>query len=114
MIGIICATDSEFEIIQQHVDNFQKQEILARVFYTGTLHGKRVVINKSGIGKVASALTVAAMAMAYGITSLIFVGTAGATGEQVKIGDIVVSSACVQHDFDGRPFVEKCTVFSVG
>ena len=80
MIGIICATDSEFEIIQQHVDNFQKQEILARVFYTGTLHGKRVVINKSGIGKVASTLTVAAMAMAYGITSLIFVGTAGATG----------------------------------
>lgn len=114
MIGIICATDREFEIIQQKVDNFEKHETASRVFYTGTMHGKQVVINKCGVGKVSSTLTVAAMSMAYKITSLIFVGTAGAIGKEVKIGDIVVSNACVQHDFDGRPFVDKCTVFAVG
>eukprot|EP00703_Trepomonas_sp_PC1_P001632 JAP94974.1 5'-methylthioadenosine nucleosidase, S-adenosylhomocysteine nucleosidase [Trepomonas sp. PC1] len=114
MIGVICATDREFEIIQQKVQQFEKHEHMNRLFYTGTLNGKKIVINKCGVGKVSCALTVAAMSVFYKIEFLIFVGTAGAIGKDVKIGDIIISKSCVQFDFDGRPFVEKCVVFSVG
>jgi len=87
---------------------------MGKVFYSGELHGKKVVINRSGIGKVSSTMSATAMIMMFKIKSLIFVGTAGAISSNANIGDIVVSTACVQHDFDARPFLPKCTVFSVG
>ena len=68
---------------------------MSRMFYTGMMHGKKVVVNKCGVGKVSSALTVSALFCYFKIESLIFVGTAGALGKDVSVGDIVISNACV-------------------
>ena len=32
----------------------------------------------------------------------------------MNVGDVVVSTGCVQHDYDMRPFVQKCEVVSCG
>lgn len=74
----------------------------------------KVVITKCGVGKVASALTVSVLKLEYKCENIIFIGTAGALTDKTQPGDIVISTGSVQHDFDGRPFIEKCTVFAVG
>ncbi|CAL6012337.1 5'-methylthioadenosine_nucleosidase / S-adenosylhomocysteine nucleosidase [Hexamita inflata] len=114
MIGLLCATDREFETLQKNCEHLEKVEVMGRTFYQGEFQKKKVVLSKCGVGKVSCALTVAAFHLQFKCTKLVFVGTAGALSKDLRVGDIVVSSGCVQHDFDGRPFVEKCLVFSVG
>jgi len=113
--GLLCATDREFSTLQNNITNLEKEEVLGRTYYFGKFRGKDVVISKCGVGKVSCAITAAGFKEHYGCDTLIFVGTAGALQKNLKIGDIVVSTGCVEHDFDGRPFLdEPCIVFSMG
>ena len=41
------------------------------------------------------------------MTDLIFIGTAGALAEGLKVGDIVISKRLVQHDLDARPIISR-------
>ena len=41
------------------------------------------------------------------MTDLIFIGTAGALADGLKVGDIVISKRLVQHDLDARPIISR-------
>ncbi|CAL6001180.1 5'-methylthioadenosine_nucleosidase / S-adenosylhomocysteine nucleosidase [Hexamita inflata] len=112
--GLVCATDSEFETLLQNINNLEQIDVSGITFYKGEFQKKQVVICKSGIGKVASAITIPIFYLQFQCQKIIFVGTAAAISPDLRIGDIVVSSGCVHHDFDARLFLEKCVVFSVG
>jgi adenosylhomocysteine nucleosidase len=85
-------------------------------YYEGELEGKSVVLCKSGVGKVNAAITTQMLIDQFQADQVIFTGVAGAVHPELDIGDIVVSTDCLQHDVDATalgfqpgeiPFAEK-------
>ncbi len=101
MIGIICALSIEVEGIAKLLEN-KKEETFAKMKYIyGTVNGKEVVMTECGIGKVNAAMSTQIMIDKFSPDVIINSGIAGSISRELKIGDIVISKDCVQHDFDG-------------
>ena len=67
--------------------------------HIGRLENQPVMLAQCGIGKVnAAALT--QLMIIEGASKIIFTGVAGATRDDLNVGDIVVSSDALQHDLD--------------
>ena len=81
--------------------------IANREFVVGKLNNVRCVVAFSKWGKVAAAITATLLIQEFGVTDLIFVGTAGALADGLKVGDIVISRRLVQHDLDARPMMSR-------
>ncbi|MUT66778.1 5'-methylthioadenosine/adenosylhomocysteine nucleosidase [Paenibacillus sp. NEAU-GSW1] len=101
-IGIIGAMVEEIELLHQHVELSQKSVKAGITYYEGNLHGKPVIYCKSGVGKVNAAVCTQVL-LDLGADCVLFTGVAGAVDPQLNIGDIVVSSSCLQHDMDCSP-----------
>ena len=97
--GIICAMDEEFGILEKEIKNAQTTECYGRKFISGEIENGSVVAVVSRIGKVAAAFTTAILIEKFKVDAVVFCGIAGGLGDGVKIGDIVVGTGCVQHDF---------------
>ena len=101
MIGIICALSIEVEGLTKLLEN-KKEETYAKMKYvSGTINGKEIVMTECGIGKVNAAMSTQVMIDKYNPDVIINSGIAGSISRELKIGDIVISKDCVQHDFDG-------------
>lgn len=99
-IGLIGAMNEEIERILEHMDQTNKTVKAGIVYYEGKFAGKSVVLCKSGVGKVNAAVCTQILIDRFGVDSIIFTGVAGAVDPTLDIGDIVVSSTCLQHDVD--------------
>ena len=99
MLGIIGAMQEEVELLLGGLEHAGKTEYPGVTLHTGTLDGLEVLITVSGIGKVNAAMTSIYLLMA-GATRVVFTGVAGGIHPELQVGDIVVSSDCVQHDVD--------------
>ena len=66
--------------------------------------GQKVVIVKSGIGKVNAALCAQILVDLFQVSTLINTGIAGSLDAQIDIGDMVISTDAVQHDMDASIF----------
>ena len=64
----------------------------------------------SGIGMVAAATTAALLLDLVEVGSLLFTGVAGGLGEGVRVGDVVVAEALLQHDLDASPLFPRYEV----
>ncbi|QHW34361.1 5'-methylthioadenosine/adenosylhomocysteine nucleosidase [Paenibacillus rhizovicinus] len=101
-IGIIGAMVEEIELLHKHVEK-TSSFVKAGIEYTeGSLHGRQVVFCKSGVGKVNAAVCTQLLIDA-GVDCVLFTGVAGAVSPSLNIGDIVISTSCLQHDMDVRP-----------
>ncbi|WP_295854632.1 5'-methylthioadenosine/adenosylhomocysteine nucleosidase [uncultured Xylophilus sp.] len=78
-----------------------------RSFTRGVLAGHDVVLALSGIGKVAAATTATVLAERFGVRRVLFTGVAGGLGAGVRVGDVVVAEACLQHDMDASPLFPR-------
>lgn len=101
-IAIIGAMDAEIQEYLHHLEDMKEEAWNHFVFYHGLLEGKNVVLVKSGIGKVFSAMIAQHMIDTYAPSHLLFTGVAGALNTAYEIGDIVLSKDCIQHDMDVR------------
>lgn len=101
MIGIICALSIEVEGLAQLLENKEEKTYAKMKFISGTINGKDVVMTECGIGKVNAAMSTQVMIDKYNPSVIINSGIAGSVSRKLKIGDIVISDDCVQHDFDG-------------
>lgn len=101
MIGIICALSIEVEGIAQLLENKKEKTFAKMKYISGTINGKDVVMTECGIGKVNAAMSTQIMIDKYSPDVIINSGIAGSISRELKIGDIVISKDCVQHDFDG-------------
>ncbi|MCT8137351.1 5'-methylthioadenosine/adenosylhomocysteine nucleosidase [Anaerobacillus sp. CMMVII] len=100
IIGIIGAMDEEIKLLKENIE-IEEEVVKATItFYVGTLHGKEVVICKSGVGKVNAAITTQLLVDHFSVSKLIFTGVAGAVDPNLNIGDIVISTSAIQHDLD--------------
>ncbi|MGW8957244.1 5'-methylthioadenosine/adenosylhomocysteine nucleosidase [Paenibacillus sp. NPDC055715] len=101
--GLIGAMDEEIELLLATMTEASKS-VKAGITYTkGVIHGQQVVICKSGVGKVNAAVTTQILIDSFGAEQIIFTGVAGAVHPDLNIGDIVISSTCMQHDMDVTP-----------
>ncbi len=103
-IGIIGAMEEEIALLQQKATITDTEQIIGLTFYKGTLHDKKVVFVKSGIGKVNAALCTQILIDRFAVDCVINVGVAGAVYKELSIGDIVISKDAVQHDMDTSVF----------
>lgn len=101
MIGIICALSIEVEGLTMLLENKTENTYAKMKFISGNIGDKQIVMTECGIGKVNAAMSAQVMIDKYNPDVIINSGIAGSVSKKLKIGDIVISSDCVQHDFDG-------------
>ncbi|WP_161880514.1 5'-methylthioadenosine/adenosylhomocysteine nucleosidase [Deinococcus alpinitundrae] len=99
MIGIIGAMQEEVALLIGDLIDHRQQLSPGVTLHSGVLGGHPVLITEGGIGKVNAAMTTAAL-IAAGATQVIFTGVAGGVHPELRVGDIVVSTDCIQHDVD--------------
>ena len=97
--GIIGAMNEEVASLKAAVENPQISVIAGMEFCQGTLDGTEVVIVQCGVGKVNAGVCAHTLINLFGCTKIINTGVAGSLDAQIDIGDIVVSTDAVQHDF---------------
>lgn len=102
--GIIVAMQEELEEIIKIMKEIEEQEIYGISFISGKIEDTKVVVVKSGIGKVNAARTTQILIDKLNIKSVINVGSAGALNPFLNIGDIVIAEKLIQHDFDITAF----------
>lgn len=103
-IGIIGAMDVEVELLRGRLAGAQAQAVAGMDFFSGRLGEKDVVVVKCGIGKVNAGICAQVLCDRFGCTHLINTGIAGSLDAgALDIGDLVVATDCVQHDFTVGP-----------
>jgi 5'-methylthioadenosine/S-adenosylhomocysteine nucleosidase len=98
---ILGAVQEEIEAFVSALEHSEKHQWLAGEFWTGFFLGVPVVISKSGLGKVAAAMTVQHLIDKFHPEAVMFTGVGGGLNPDFEIGDVVVAKDCVQHDLDG-------------
>lgn len=103
IIGIIGAMDSEVNALKEAAGVTKTTAIADMEFCEGRLGDKEVVVVKCGMGKVNAGICAHTLIRTFGCTKIINTGVAGSLNARLDIGDIVVSTDAVQHDFDVSP-----------
>lgn len=103
VFGILGAMQSEVEHLRSVMEGAEEHSAFGLPVWTGRLSGQRVALVQCGIGKVLSARSAQLLIDLFGANFLINTGIAGGIGEGLSIGDAVVASDLVQHDYDLRP-----------
>ena len=101
MTGIICALKIEVDGLKEVMTNTEKKTVAGLDFFKGEINSREVVLLECGIGKVNAAIGTQIMIDYYSPDVIINSGIAGSLSKDLKIGDIVISKDCVQHDMDG-------------
>lgn len=107
MIGIICAMQEEISEILVFMKNIEKQKYGSFTFIKGDIWSIPCVVTLCGIGKVNAAICTQTLIIRYNPDFVINVGVAGGIVPDINIGDIVIASAVIQHDFDISAFPNR-------
>ena len=100
MIGIICALRIEVDGLKALMEDAVVTEKAGLQFYSGTIYGKDVALLECGRGKVNAAVGTQIMIDLFHPDVIINSGVAGSLVKNLLIGDIVISSDCVEHDIN--------------
>lgn len=103
-IGIIGAMEVEGAILKEKMEDVRIIKKASMDFYEGILAGKKVVVVRSGIGKVNAGICAQILADVFSVDAIINTGIAGSLNKNINIGDIVLSTDVVQHDMDATGF----------
>ena len=106
-IGILGAMAQEIDEVKALLKDKTIVTIANREFVVGKIDGIACVVAFSKWGKVAATITATLLIQEFAVTDLIFIGTAGALADGLKVGDIVISKRLVQHDLDARPIISR-------
>jgi adenosylhomocysteine nucleosidase len=102
-IGIIGAMEEEVVILKNGMDLDRIETRCGMDFYIGSIEGVDVVVVQCGMGKVNAGICAQTLINIFHVTSVINTGVAGSLSDELDIGDYVVSTDAVQHDFDVSP-----------
>ena len=101
--GVIGAMEQELALLKDAAKIREKVVRAGMEFHVGTLGGESVVIVQCGIGKINAGLCVQILADGFHVTHVVNTGVAGSLDSRLRIGDLVISTDAVQHDFDVSP-----------
>ena len=102
-LGIIGAMSIEVENLKKAMTDLKITEKAGMEFYEGTLENLPAVVVQCGVGKVNAALCVQVLCDLFEVTHVVNTGVAGSLCAELDIGDFVVSSDAMYHDFDCAP-----------
>lgn len=103
MTGIIGAMDSEVKALKAAMQIEETFRLAAMEFCRGTLDGQPVVVVQCGMGKVNAGICAQILIGHFRASRIINTGVAGSLNNAIDIGDLVISTDAVQHDFDVSP-----------
>ena len=106
-LAIVSALLDEQKGLLDQLQQPTKKIRAGRTFWSGQWAGHDVVLVLSKVGKVAAASTTATLIEAFGVERVLFTGVAGGIGEGVKVGDVGVADAFIQHDMDSGPLFPR-------
>ena len=109
-LAIVSAMHQELSALLPLLRQPRSVQRAGRTFHTGRLHGHRVVLVLSGIGKVAAATTATLLIHGFDVKALVFTGVAGGLHPGVNVGDVVVARQLLQHDMDASPLFPRFEV----
>ena len=102
--GIIAAMQEEMQEIENIMDDKEFQKIYELNFIKGKINGNEVVLVEAGVGKVNAARTTQILLDNFRVDAIINVGSAASANDELQIGQIVIGSKIVKHDFDITAF----------
>lgn len=105
--AILSALAEEQQGLIEQLHEPARVMVAGREVHTGRLWGEPVVITLSRIGKVAAATTATLLAERFAPRRMVFTGVAGGLAPGVQVGDVVVSTALLQHDMDASPLFPR-------
>lgn len=103
-IGIIGAMDVEVNTLKKDMKIEKICKKAGMEFCEGILKNQKVVVVRSGIGKVNAAVCTQILVDLFGVDAVINTGIAGSLNAEINIGDIVISTDVVHHDMDAVNF----------
>jgi adenosylhomocysteine nucleosidase len=106
-LAIVGAMHDELRALLEHMPDERPVLRAGREFWVGHLGGHEVVVVLSRIGKVAAATTATLLLSEFNVDRIVFTGTAGGLGAAVRVGDVVVADALLQHDMDASPLFPR-------
>lgn len=104
MIGIITAVASERDAVLEIMTEIRSRDIYKIEFYEGKIHNTGCVTAMSGVGKVNASRCAQLLIDKFGPDRIVNVGSAGALHPDLNIGDVIISTSCIQHDVDLTAF----------
>ncbi len=104
LIGIIGAMEEEVLTLKDKMEIREVRSVASLDFFSGVFKNMEVVVVQGGIGKVNAAVCTQILIDIFHVDAVINTGVAGALHPDLEIGDIVISSEAVQHDFDASGF----------
>jgi len=99
-LGIIGAMTVEIETLKANMQNMTETARCGMTFYQGCLEQLPVVLVVCGVGKVNAAICVQILCDCFDVTHIVNTGVAGSLCAELDIGDFVISSDAMYHDFD--------------
>ncbi|MDW7667513.1 MAG: 5'-methylthioadenosine/adenosylhomocysteine nucleosidase [Bacillota bacterium] len=106
-IGIIGAMDEEIHLLIKKLHKNKTKRIGIFNFFICDIEDMEIIIAKSGIGKVNSALVTQLMISNFSPDYMINTGIAGGISKDVNVLDIIIASETMQYDVDVRNFGYK-------
>lgn len=98
LTAVIGALPEEVELLQRRMVATRRISIQGLGFLTGQLHGRNVVVVRSGYGKVNAAAAVSLLLRRFRPREVIFTGVAGAIRPDLRLGDVLLGERSLQHD----------------
>lgn len=92
--------DEEIAFFHEYLSEVRTSRHAGIEYREGTLFGREAVVCKCGVGKVNAAVCTQVLIDRFAVEAIVFTGVAGALDPKLAIGDVVVSSECMQHDMD--------------
>lgn len=102
--GIMAAMEEEMVEIKSKMKEISEEKVRDLNFIRGKIHNTEIILVQCGVGKVNAARVTQILIDKYNVGAVINVGAAGSANDELNIGDIVIGSRLVQHDFDITAF----------
>lgn len=102
-VAVIGAMDSEVEELISDLRAVQTT-VAGISFYSGNKSGRKLIIARCGIGKVNAARCAQILIDRFKPDYIINSGIAGGIDGSLEVGDIVIGTELIQHDFDVTAF----------
>ena len=98
-LAILTAIPEEIAAFGAHLVETGRDLVAGVPIRLGTLDGRPVALAESGIGKVNAALAATILFDRFDCDGIVFSGVAGGLDPALSVGELVIASDVIQHDY---------------
>jgi adenosylhomocysteine nucleosidase len=99
-IGIIGAMDEELIPIRQLIKNVEQIQKGGRTFWRGEASTHEICLTRCDPGKVNAVIAAQQMIDHFSVDVIFNMGSSGASAPELEVGDLVIATEAIEHDFD--------------